>query len=296
MRADFTVKLPPWLRLDRLKTYLGRDPGSPTQRIDGDVFRFSMEHDGAFAVVTAELSPGSATCTVESVDGVPAGGWADPARGRLSRLLGLHLDPRPFEDSLGGTEHTRLIDGRRGLTIPRTHDLLDGLIWVIVGQQVSLAVAFALRQRIATTYGRPVGEEFFLWPTFETIAALDYADVGRIGFSRRKSEYLLDLARSVVGGELDLDALESASAEEVETTLLAIRGFGPWSVHYLMMRTFGFADCVPVGDVALAKSLGEYFGLESRPDKAQVLELMEVFRPHRSLASFHFWARLGDGD
>lgn len=294
MSDRLQLDLPPWLRLDRLETYLGRDPGSPTQRMEGAVFRFVLEHEGVFALVAAELAPGSAHCSVEPMDGTPSGGWEAPARDRLRRLLGLHLDPRPFEESLSGTAHERLIDGRRGLTIPQTHDLLDGLIWVIVGQQVSLAVAFALRQRIATTYGRPVGTGFALWPTVETIAGLDYADLGRIGFSRRKSEYLIDLTRSVVEGRLDLGVLQKAPSDEVEQTLLGIRGFGPWSVHYLMMRSFGFLDCVPVGDVALAKSLGEYFELGARPGKAQVLELMEDFAPHRSLATFHLWARLGD--
>ena len=294
MSLTFDVVLPVWLGLGRLKSYLGRDPGSPTQRIESDVFRFAFECDGAFAIVSADLTPGKASCSIESVDGEPPGGWEGPARARLRRLLGLHVDPHSFEESLEGTEHERLIDGRRGLTIPQTHDLLDGLIWVIVGQQVSLAVAFALRQRIAATHGRPVGKEFALWPTMETIAGLDYGDLGRIGFSRRKSEYLIDLARSVADGGLDLEALQKASPEDVERTLLAIRGFGPWSVHYLMMRSFGFPDCVPVGDVALAKSLGGYFGLDKRPDKPQVLELMDPFRPHRSLATFHLWARLGN--
>lgn len=297
----FDLRLPPWLRLRDLRAYLGRDPGSPTQTVDGDVFRFAMEEDGATGLVSVELRPGRASATVEEVDGVdgvPADGWEAAARRRLVRLLGLGTDPRPFESSLEGTEHERLIDGRRGLTIPQTHDLLDGLIWVIVGQQVSLAVAFALRRRLATTFGRRVvgsgGEEFALWPTLGTLAGLRYGDLGRIGFSRRKAEYLVDLARSVAGGELDLDALERAAPEEVERTLLGVRGLGPWSVNYLMMRSFGFPDCVPVGDVALAKSVAEYFELGARPDKAQLLERLDVFRPHRSLATFHLWARLAD--
>ncbi|MDA8019630.1 MAG: DNA-3-methyladenine glycosylase [Thermoanaerobaculia bacterium] len=290
----FAVDLPPWLQLERLKTYLGRDPHSPTQTIEGDRFRFAMEHEECLAVVSAELLLEEARCTVDTVDGEPKGGWKAPARDRLHRLLGLHVDPRPFEDALAGTGHERLVNGRLGLTIPQTHDLLDGLIWVIVGQQVSLAVAFALRQRIAETFGRRVTPEFALWPTLETIAALDYADLGRIGFSRRKAEYLVDLARAVVDGALDLALLQKAPPDEVESTLLSIRGFGPWSVHYLMMRAFGFPDCVPVGDVALAKSLAEYFALDERPAKGGVLELMSVFAPHRSLATFHLWSRLAD--
>ncbi|MEM9597373.1 MAG: DNA-3-methyladenine glycosylase 2 family protein, partial [Acidobacteriota bacterium] len=99
-------------------------------------------------------------------------------------------------------------------------------------------------------------------------------------------------ARAVDSGELDLEGMASRPADEVAAQLGAMRGLGPWSVGYLMMRSLGFADCVPVGDVALAKSLCEYFGLEKRPGTGETEALMAPFAPWRSLASFHFWKLL----
>jgi AraC family transcriptional regulator of adaptative response / DNA-3-methyladenine glycosylase II len=59
------------------------------------------------------------------------------------------------------------------------------------------------------------------------------------------------------------------------------------------MRSYGFADCVPLGDAVLAASLQRFFGLVARPNKTETLSLMNRFTPHRSLATFHFWQRHG---
>lgn len=290
----FTVDLPAWFSPRRALRYLGRDPASPTQRVDGEVFSFAAAVDGVAAAASAKIAAGRAECAIEPGSRPPAAGWAPVVHARLLRLLGLVTDPLPFERRLRRSEHRRLIEGQRGLTVPQTHDLVDALVWVIVGQQVSLPVAFALRRRLIERYGRRAPGGFALPPALETLANVGYADLQAAGFSRRKAEYLVDLARAATAGELDLGALERAPATVVERRLLAVRGLGPWSVHYLMMRALALADCVPVGDVALAKSLALFFGLGERPDKPRVIELMKPFAPYRSLATFHLWNRLGN--
>lgn len=292
--SRFAIELPRWYPRERVLAYLGRDPASLLQRVDGSVFRFALAADGAAALVAAEIRPRRVVCEIAPGPSAPPAGWAPVVHARLLRLLGLGIDPRPFERRMRRAAGLRrLIDGQRGLTIPQTHDLVDGLIWVIVGQQVSLAVAFLLRRRLTERFGQPVGGGLALLPPPSTLAELDYGELTAIGFSRRKAEYLVDLAREAVAGALDLAALERGSATAVERRLSAARGLGPWSVHYLMMRALGFADCVPVGDVALATSLARFYDLAERPGKARVHELMAPFAPHRSLATFHLWTRLG---
>jgi AraC family transcriptional regulator of adaptative response / DNA-3-methyladenine glycosylase II len=75
----------------------------------------------------------------------------------------------------------------------------------------------------------------------------------------------------------------------VERTLLAIRGLGPWSVNYLMMRALGFADCVPLGDTGVTSGLQSLLKLEERPDIDATRRLMAMFSPYRSLATAHLW-------
>ena len=211
--------------------------------------------------------------------------WAESA---LRRLFGLHLDPAAFEATLRGGPDERLIAGSEGLTIPQTATVFDGAVWVICGQQVSLPVAFALRRRLAERFGQPLGE-LFAPPLPAELAPLEVSDLGELGFSRRKAEYLIGLSRLIEEG-LDLEAMREKPAEEVETVLQGIRGFGPWSVNYVMMRALGFEDQVPVGDAGLARALVRYFELDGRPDADKTRALMRRFSPHQSLATFHFWA------
>jgi AraC family transcriptional regulator of adaptative response / DNA-3-methyladenine glycosylase II len=100
---------------------------------------------------------------------------------------------------------------------------------------------------------------------------------------------VISTARLVAAGQLDLDALRTMSATRVEGTLLAIRGLGPWSVNYLMMRALGFPDCVPLGDTGVTSGLQAVLKLEQRPDVAATRRLMAMFAPYRSLATAHLW-------
>jgi AraC family transcriptional regulator of adaptative response / DNA-3-methyladenine glycosylase II len=115
------------------------------------------------------------------------------------------------------------------------------------------------------------------------------ADLLPLQFSRQKADYVNATARLVAGGQLDLEALRTMSATRAERTLLAIRGLGPWSVNYLMMRSLGFPDCVPLGDTGVTSGLQALLKLDERPDIDGTRRLMAVFSPHRSLATTHLW-------
>ncbi len=287
-RGSFCLELPGWFLAERVLAYVGRDPASVSETVRGRTIAFAVPAADRPAVVTVELGSRQARCQVHPPP--PPASMAEVHR-RVLRLLGLVIDPRPFERRLARRgELARLIDGRRGLSIPQTASPFDGLIWVIAGQQVSLPVACALRRRLSERLGTPAGEGLILPPSPATVAGVAPGELRSLGFSGRKSEVLAAICRSLAGGELDLEALARRPATAVERTLLAVRGLGPWSVHYLLMRAYGFVDCVPVGDVALARNLQRFFALAQRPDSRQVPRLMRPFAPYRSLATFHLWS------
>ena len=74
-------------------------------------------------------------------------------------------------------------------------------------------------------------------------------------FSRQKADYLLGAARLVAEGKIELEPLRVRAATRAERVLSGVRGLGPWSVNYIMMRSLGFADCVPLGDTGVASGL-----------------------------------------
>ncbi len=303
-RPEIVLERPKWWRAEPIVEYWGRDPKSEQEHVTAERIRWAV--NGPEGPVGVEVEFG--------FDGVRANmdrSAANPAlveswlRRTVLGMLGWHLDPTAFENQLSGSEHERLIKDQRGLTIPQTPSLFAGLVWVICGQQISLPVAFSLRRKLAAQLGEPVGD-LFAAPTAERLAQVELDELRVLGFSQRKAEYLRVAAEWIVAkresqqvqesqqvpGTWSDSWFDSLAEAEIEAQLLAIRGLGPWSVNYLLMRSLGFADRVPLGDVALERALKDYFDLPERPKRKGTEELMRAFAPHRSLATFHLWKSL----
>jgi AraC family transcriptional regulator of adaptative response / DNA-3-methyladenine glycosylase II len=290
----FTLSLPNDFGAAHTLRVIGRDAESATERVEGRTVRKAVRLAGAPAVLSVEVDGAHARCRVEAARPFPPEAMRE-AHAAALRILGLTLDPAPFERRLADRpDLLPLLEGRRGLRIPQTADAWEGITWAVVGQQVNLPFAYALRRDLARRCGEAAGCGLVAHPAAEAVAALDYADLTALRFSRRKAEYLVDTARLAASGELPLESFPRAPATEVERRLGAVRGFGPWSTHYFMMRACGFADCVPVGDTGLSTGLQRFFALDHRPGADEVRALMEPFAPFRSLATFHLWMSLGD--
>lgn len=291
---EFTLSLP----ADYLGAYtlrlLGRDPASATERVVGNEVAKGVHLADGPATLRIRLDNARAHVRVDALR-TPAADEVREAHAFAVRLLGLAWDPAPFERRLRERpELERLVEGRRGLRVPLTPTVWEGVVWAVVGQQVNLAFAYALRRDLALLAGADAGSGLRAHPTVAAVAALDYADLAPLRFSRRKAEYVVDAARSVVAGELPLESLPARTATTAERTLRGVRGFGPWSARYVLMRSCGFADCVPVGDAGLVVALQRFFGLPERPDPDGTVAAMEPFAPFRTLATHHLWMTLGD--
>lgn len=290
----FALRLPASFQLERTLAYLGRDPGSRTERVRGRRYEAGLWVAGLPVRLDAELAPGRVRCRLIAAGPLPAGA-AVSVHGQLVRRLGLSRDPAPFEAAVAADPRlAALVDGRRGLRVPLTFEPFDCLTWAIVGQQVNLAFACSMVGRLVERAGTAVGEGLWAPPPAAAVASLGEEDLRQCRFSRQKIDYLLGAARRVAAGDLDLAALAAGSAESAEERLGAVRGLGPWSVGYVMMRGLGLADCLPVGDAGLVRALTRFFALEARPSAQRTRELMEPFRPFRSFATFHLWQRLED--
>jgi AraC family transcriptional regulator of adaptative response / DNA-3-methyladenine glycosylase II len=298
---SFVLELPAGYRAGETLRYLGRDRESRSERVAGTTFGKGVRLDGLAALLTVEIGEGVARCRVHAAESSaplsPAAAAA--AHAAALRLLGLTLDPAPFERQVLRTPGlARLIAGREGLRLPRTAEPFEGLCWAIVGQQVNLTFAATLRRRVVELCGEPIGSpeagDILAPPSPEAVAGLDLADLCARQFSRRKAEYLIGAAAAIASGELPLDRLAEEPATLVLRRLLAVRGLGPWTAQYVMLRALGFADCVPVGDSGLAAGLARFFALDHRPGPEETRELMCPFAPFRSFATAHLWASLGD--
>lgn len=280
----FAVALPKGYPLAHLKRSLGRDPHSLTERLEGNAYSavVRLGLDQTPALLRIHLSP-------EEVR-VETSGPAPKAHAAVVGLLGLDQDAAAFVRHSRELGFARLVAKREQLRLPQTPSVFDGLVWAIIGQQINLPFAFQLRRRLTQLVSpAPFADGLHAPPSPADLATLSPDSLRPLQFSRTKADYLIATAKLVADGALDLDALRTMSATRAERTLLAIRGLGPWSVNYLMMRSLGFADCLPLGDTGVTAGLRKLHRLTARPDLAAIRRLMSVFSPHRSLATAHLW-------
>ena len=280
---SFEIALPAGYPLAYLKRTLARDPHSLTDRLDGDVYTTVVRLGTEQSPRLVRLGLSSSIISVEIVDHAPA------SHAFVIALLGLDQDATAFGRLTRKLGLARLVAGRAELRLSQTSSVFDGLLWAIIGQQINLPFAFQLKHRLTALVSRPFADGLHAPPIPADIAHLDPDQLKPLQFSRSKAAYVIDTARLITSGQLDLEALRTTSATRAERTLLAIRGLGPWSVNYLMMRSLGFADGIPIGDTGVTSGLQTLFQLETRPDIETTKRLMSVFAPYRSLATAHLW-------
>jgi AraC family transcriptional regulator of adaptative response / DNA-3-methyladenine glycosylase II len=279
---DFVITLPPGFLLGYLRRALSRDSHSVTERLVGNVYTSAVLLSGGPALLTIELSPDSVRAAISRGSGAEA-------HALVIGLLGLDEDATAFSRLARRLGLARLVARRTELRISRTPSVFDGVLWSIIGQQINFAFACALKRRLVERAGTPLQDGLYAPPTPAQVAALEPADLLPLQFSRQKADYVIQTARLIAGGKLDLESLRTMSATRAERMLLEVRGLGPWSVNYLMMRSLGFPDCVPLGDTGVTSGLQALLKLELRPDIDATRRLMAVFSPHRSLATAHLW-------
>jgi len=280
--SSLEIALPTDYPLAYLRRALIRDQQSVTERLEGNCYTTVVKFHEEAAVLRVRLSQECLAAEFPRGHGIEA-------HRLLVKLAGLDQDASAFARLARRLGLARLIAGREELRITQTHSVFDGLLWSVIGQQIGFAFACLLRRRLIERAGTPMDNGLYPPPTPQAVAALSRTDLLRLQYSRQKADYVLGIARLVAEGKLDLESLRTGSATRAERTLLGVRGLGPWAVNYIMMRSLGFADCVPLGDTGVASGLQSLFKLDERPDVDSVRRLMSVFAPFRSLATAHLW-------
>ncbi len=278
----FTLALPDGYPLPYLRRALGRDVHSVTERLQGDRYISAVRLSHGPALLRLHLTSTAIAAEISSGSGLEA-------HALVVALLGLDQEAATFARLAKKLGLARLVAGRPELRIAQTPSIYEGLLWAIIGQQINLPFACLLKRRLIERTGEKLSDSLIAPPTPAAVAALDPADLLPLQFSRQKADYVVATSRLIAEGKLELEALRTMSATRVERTLLAIRGLGPWSVNYVMMRALGFPDCVPLGDTGVTSGLLAALKLDERPDLDATRRLMAMFAPYRSLATAHLW-------
>ena len=111
----------------------------------------------------------------------------------------------------------------------------------------------------------------------------------RLGVTRQKAAYLVDLATLIVRGELNLRRLSQLTDYDARSSLMRVKGVGSWSADVYLLMALRRADIWPAGDLALAVAAKDLFRLTERPSPEELETIAEGWRPHRAVAARMLW-------
>ena len=174
---------------------------------------------------------------------------------------------------------------RIGYPEPRLRDRgYKTLLRTIVGQQVSVAAANSMWNKLEIELGEDFTPACLLKRDFDTLRAC--------GLSRQKQGYARSLCELVDAGELDFHALPDDD-EDAIAELTRIKGIGRWSAEIYLLFAEGRADMWPAGDLAVQEGVKRLLELDERPQEKALREIGERWRPHRgpmAIFTWHFYA------
>jgi DNA-3-methyladenine glycosylase II len=295
----FSLPLPAHYRAAEVLEFHSRDSHGLAEQVRGSVISKGLMLAGVPALLQVRIGVSQAEWQVQADAPAALVRQLLPRLQRSVRgMLGLDATTSGFEAGLAADDVlVPLVKQQRGLRIPQAATPFEALSWGITGQQISVAAAVSLRRELILLAGTQHGSGLWCHPEADAVAALSAGELRQNKFSQAKAETLLRMARLVADGELPLEAwrettLSASGVAELSRALQAVKGIGPWTVNYTLLRGYAWSDCLMHGDVAIRRALAQQLRLEARPTAREAEQLLARYAPNRSLAAAHLWASL----
>jgi AraC family transcriptional regulator, regulatory protein of adaptative response / DNA-3-methyladenine glycosylase II len=211
---------------------------------------------------------------------------------RVRAMFDLDADPQAINQVL----HASFPEGD-GLRVPGCLDGYEMAVRAVLGQQITVAAARTLAQRMVDKFGEPIATPYpqltRLFPAPDVLAQANGDALGQLGIVKQRQAAIVGIAQAVASNRLQLHA-----GADVPATIAALKelpGIGDWTAQYIAMRALRWPDAFPAGDVALHKALGTQrtpAGLANKMAARDAEALSQAWKPWRSYAVIRAWATL----
>ncbi|REG85076.1 DNA-3-methyladenine glycosylase family protein [Marinomonas pollencensis] len=208
-------------------------------------------------------------------------------------MLGLDQRIEAFERfcSRQNTPFSHLVQQQKGLRIPQSASPFEAFSWAIIGQQISVKAAISIRRRFIQTFGMEHSSGLLCYPTAESLQHATPESLQASGLSNSKAATLLLLAEHICQQKLVWPSqLDHTIIGAFSKQLLALKGIGPWTVSYGLLRGFGWLDGSLHGDVAVRRHLSSLLATPTVMDAKATEQWLADYAPWRALAGAHLWA------
>ncbi|MFD1122696.1 DNA-3-methyladenine glycosylase family protein [Methylophilus flavus] len=210
----------------------------------------------------------------------------------VQHILGLTQAIAGFEQAFATHPLlSAMIAEQAGLRVPVSVSPFEALTWAIIGQQVSLSAAIAMRRKFIQQANIRHSSGFYCYPSPAQVSQMSVESLRLAGLSQSKANTLLKVSELMLTGHLPLDDWlhHQVSPELIANSLAAIKGIGPWTISYALLRGYGWLDGSLHGDAAVRRAIRGLMALEQLSDK-EAEHWLKPFSPWRALLAAHLWA------
>lgn len=160
-------------------------------------------------------------------------------------------------------------------------DYLSSIVRSIIGQQISVPAANAIYGRLEVLLDDKITAEGLLTKSIE--------ELRQVGFSKRKIDYVKDLAEKVVTNELDLENITQYNDDKIMEQLINVKGIGKWTAEMFLILTLGRKDVLAIDDVGIQRAAKWLYGVDKSERRKILIEKSLLWKPYRSVVSFYLW-------
>jgi len=214
----------------------------------------------------------------------------------ITEWLDLDTDLKPFyamasKDRLLGN----LITKYYGYRIVGQPDLFESLVWAVLGQQINVQFAYTLKQRFVEKFGSKLifnNQEYFMFPTPETVSLLTDEQLLPLQFSRQKSKYTVLIAEAFASKQISKEKLKGLPLLQAKELLMTIKGVGNWTANYALMKTFRYPDAFPLEDAGIHNAIKNLKKIDRKPTLEEVRKVFKKYKGWEAYATLYLWKSL----
>ncbi len=210
----------------------------------------------------------------------------------IATLLSIADDLAPFYRAVSADPVLSYLTVRlRGVRPPVTPTVFEALTDSIIEQQISLAAARSIENRLIRTVGKELvidKKSYYGYPDPAILAGIPDSTFRSCGLTVRKGEYIRDISRSILAGDLDVEGFRNYSGtEEIVKELVKIRGVGRWTAELTILRGLHRPDAFPADDVGVRRFISQFYCSGKKISAAEARTFAERWGAWKGFAAYY---------
>ncbi len=158
-------------------------------------------------------------------------------------------------------------------------DIFASIVHNIIAQQISMKAEQTIWKKMTDTLGKV---------NAATVSKLSKEEIQKFGITFKKVDYILEFANKVKTGQIDLQAINKKTDEEIIKELSSLRGVGEWTIEMILLFCLERPNVFSYKDLAILRGLRMIYR-HKKITKEIFEKYRQKFTPYCSIASLYLW-------